>query len=62
MEPETIILSEISQSEKDKYHRISLIRAKGEKERERNKPRNRLLTTGDKLVVTSGEVGGGWGK
>ena len=30
---------------------------KKQKVRERDKPRNRLLTTGNKLMVTRGEVG-----
>lgn len=35
--------------------------SKGRKKRER--PRNRLSTIGDKLIVTTGEVGGGmWEK
>ena len=32
MELETLILSEVSQKEKDKYHMISLVVAKGERE------------------------------
>ena len=35
--------------------------SKGEK-RERDKPRNRLLTIENKLMVTRGEVGGGMGE
>ena len=31
------------------------------KKRERRKPRNRLLTIGNKLMVTKGEVGGDGG-
>ena len=38
MEPEGIMLNEISQSEKDKYHMISLICRKGEKKKKGNKP------------------------
>ena len=34
--------------------------SKGKKEREREKPRNRLLTKENKLIVTRGEVGRGW--
>ena len=40
MELETIILSEVNQSEKDKYHMISLmwnLRNKTNKQREKNK-------------------------
>ena len=37
--------------------------SKGEKqERKRNKPRNRLVTTENKLMVTRGEWLGGWVK
>ena len=68
MELETIILSEVNQSEKDKYHMISLmwnLRNKTNKQREkkkRDKSRNRLLTIENKLMVTRGEVGGGMGE
>ena len=70
MELETIILSEVNQSEKDKYHMISLmwnLRNKTNKQREkkrekRDKSGNRLLTIENKLMVTRGEVGGGWVK
>ena len=34
----------------------------GKKERERGKPRNKLLTIENKMMVTSGEVGEGWVK
>ena len=70
MEPESTMLSEISPSEKDKYHLISLIcgirkkqtktKAKKERQRERDKPRNRFLTIENTLMVPSGEEG--WGK
>ena len=60
MELETIILSEVNQSEKDKYHMISLmwnLRNKTNKQREkkrekRDKSGNRLLTIENKLMVT----------
>ena len=32
------------------------------KKREREKPRHRLLTIENKLMVTRGEVAGAWGK
>ena len=62
MDPESIMLSEISQ--RKTYHIISFIcriwemkqMDKGKKEREK-KSRNRLLTTENKLTVTRGEVG-----
>ena len=66
-EIESIMLSEISQSEEDKYHMISFIcgikkikqmNIGGKKNKERRKPRNRLLTIENKLMVTIGEVGG----
>ena len=67
MELEDITLSEINQSEKDKYHMFHSYmefkkqnkRAKEEREREREKPRNRLLTIQNQPVVTSGESTGG---
>ena len=70
MELETIILSEVNQSEKDKYHMISLmwnLRNKTNKQREkkrekRDKSGNRLLTIENKLMVTRAEVGEGWVK
>ena len=64
-------LSGISQSEKDKYHKISLIcvieetkqMSKGEKrERERERPRNIFLTIENKLMDPRRKVGGGWVK
>ena len=65
MEIEGIRLSEISQSEKENYHMISLIwnlRNKTDEHRKnRGKPRNRLLTIENKLRVAGGEVGGGDG-
>ena len=64
MEQESIILCEISQSEKEKYH-ISLmwnLRNKTNEQREkrgRDKSRNKLLTIENKLICTRGEEG--WG-
>ena len=64
----------MNRSEKDKYHMISLMwnlrnkmnRVKKKKKnvggRGGGKPRNRLLTIGNTLMVTRGEVGGGWVK
>ena len=64
MEIVSITLSEISQSEKDKYHMILLnLRNKTNEQRgkrQREKPRNTLLTIENKLIVTRGEMGGGW--
>ena len=58
IELETIMLSEISQSEKDKYHVISLMcnlrnKTNGDREKRKGKGklRNRLLTTEIKLIV-----------
>ena len=61
------MLSEIRPSEKVEYHMIdSYVEFKKQnkcarrpKKRERDKPRNRFLTIENKLVVTTGEVGGG---
>ena len=55
------MLSEVSQSEKDIYHMISLIcgnKKKRERERERGQLRNRLFTLENTLMVPKGEVGG----
>jgi len=41
--------------------RNKTIKQKGKKERERDKARNKLLTIENKLMVTSGEMGGGMG-
>ena len=63
-----MILSEISPSQKDKYHFTHMwyLRNKTNeqrrKERDRDKPRNRLSTIENKLMVTRGEVVGGWVK
>ena len=70
MELYCIMLSEISQSEKDKYHMISLmwnLRNKTEEHRgrerkiktEREASHKRFLITENKLRVAGGEVG--WG-
>ena len=70
VELESIMLSEISQSQKDKYHKFSLIcgiykteqMSKGEKrEREGGKPRYRLLTIENKHDYQRGG-GRGMGK
>ena len=67
MELESIMLSERSQSEKDKYYMISLMCGIYEtkqmstgKKRETGKLRNRLLTRENKLMVTREEWVGGW--
>ena len=65
MELECIMLSKISQSEKDRwFHSYVDFKkqnkwAKEKKERERDEPRNRFLTTENKLIFTRV---GGWGK
>ena len=68
---ESIILSEVDLSEKDKHHLMSLMwnlrqnenkMRKGERKRVRQKQRNRLLNTENKLMVTRREVGRGWVK
>ena len=67
MDIESIMLSEISQLEKDKYH-ISLFvefknQSKWTKEKKkRDKPKNRLLSIVNKLMVIRGEVVGGMGE
>ena len=63
MDLEGITLTEISQTEKDKYHMISLIcRIKKQKQnktsKQRKQNRNRLIDTEIRLVVT--RVEGGW--
>ena len=66
IELESITLNEISQSGKDKYHRISFMGGisetkqmnKGkERGREREKSRNRLLMIENKLMDTRGKSG-----
>ena len=55
------MLSEISKSEKDKYHLISLICGIKETKqinKQGNWETNRLLNTENKLVVAGWEVGG----
>ena len=76
MELDGIMLSKISQSEKDNYHKVSLIRGVEEtmqrttgKGREKQNGRNperetnheRFLIIGKNLRVAGGEVGGGMG-
>ena len=65
MELESITLSEISQSEKDKYHDFTRVEFKKQnKQREKGKKRERkanhkkLLTIGNKLRAAGREVGG----
>lgn len=53
---EGIILSERNQTEKDKYHVISLTR--GIKKNKWTNEKTRLLITGNKQVFARGEVGG----
>ena len=67
MDLEGITLTEISQTEKDKYHMISLIcRIKKQKQnktsKQRKQNRNRLIDTEIRLVVTREEGGWGWAK
>ena len=58
MHLEGSMLSEISQTEKDKYHMISLI-CKTSKTKQMNKQnRNRLIDTENKRVVARGEGDG----
>ena len=66
MDPELIIiiLSEISQTEKNKYHAISFICGISKmtceliyKTEKKKKLRNRLTDTENKLIVTKGERG-----
>ena len=61
MDLEGTMASEIRQSEKDKYHVISLmcgLQGTKQTKKKRDKPKDRLLTVENKLMVTSGEVGG----
>ena len=59
MELGGMTLSEVSQSEKGKYHTISLICGTEEtKQISKGGQRNRLLTTENTLMVTRGERGG----
>ena len=62
MELGSITLSEISQSKKDKYRNFTQmwnLRNKTNEQRKKSKPKNRLLTIENKLMVTRREVGGG---
>jgi len=57
MEQESIMLSEI----KERQIPYDFIHVEFKKQnREKDKPRNRLLTIENKLMVVRGEVGGGW--
>ena len=67
MEAESILLSEINQSEKDKYHMIPLmwnLRSKTNEQRknkirkQRGRQTKRLLTVGNKLGIAGEEVCG----
>ena len=67
MDLEYIMLSKVSQSEKDKHHMISLIyRILKMKQmnigegRKKETSHKRLLTIENKLRVAGGDVGGGW--
>ena len=53
------VTSEISLSEKDRYHMISLIRSKTNEQRKKGTNKNILLNTENKLMVAGGEVGKG---
>jgi len=66
IELEGIMLSEISQSEKDKYHTISLMwnlrnKTKAQRKKRERERQTRRQTMKNKLIVTRGEVGGGMG-
>lgn len=66
MEVESILLCEMNQSEKDKYHVISLmwsLRNKTNKHRGKRQTKKQTvkLTIENKLTVSGGEVGGGMG-
>lgn len=65
--------SEISDSGKDKYHMIWLIfgisetkQKQMDNEKQRDKPKNRVLTKENKFMITTGNHGGagehGWNK
>ena len=60
---ESIILSEISQSEKDRLHSYVEFKKQNQERkkrgRESDKPRARLFPLENTLLVTRGEVGGG---
>ena len=55
---EIIVLSEVSQTEKDKYHMISLICGISNIQMNLFTNRNRLTDIENKLRVTEGEGGG----
>ena len=63
MEMESIMLSEIVQSVKDKYHMISPISGTESMKQTREQTRNRDMEIKNKLTVTrEQEVGDNWGK
>ena len=58
--PKGVTLSEINQTEKDKYHMISFICGiKKKKTQGKNPYHTKLIDTGNRLVVARGE-GRGW--
>ena len=64
MELEVIILSEVSQAEKDKYHMILYMDSKKKKKSDTNEliyKREIDSDIGNKLVVTKGDSGRGGG-
>ena len=58
--------TEISQSEKDRYHDFThmwnLGNTKKQQRKKRDQPKNRLFTTENKQWFSTGEVVGGWAK
>ena len=61
MDLEGMILSEISQTEEDKYHMISLIH-EIQKTKTNEQTEKQTLKYKNKFVVARGEVGGGMGE
>ena len=59
MDLEIIILSEVSQKEKDKYHMISLISGIQNMIQMNLFTKQKQLTDVEKLMITKGEKGGG---
>lgn len=56
MDCESIILSEINQTENDKNH---MVHVHAGNKTERDKRANKLIETDDRVVVTRGDRGGG---
>ena len=63
MELETLILSEVNQKEKDKYHNITYLESNMWHKRTYLQKRNKLMDLENRLVVAKGDGEGvGWTK